>query len=154
MQQVAKAATPGAGRRAGEQAQRILGARPRAQTEQIVVAKMAKAKALGTSPQAAGLEQQARDELLLHPPAVRRFNPAAVIRKAKADGQLLACFDQAATCTEWPTPTTSSWWMVVTPAGHPPVGATRRSGARRSAGRQEQQVRQADEGESSISSTR
>jgi hypothetical protein len=95
MQQVAKAATPGAGRRFGEQAQRILGARPRAQTEQIVVAKMAKAKALGASPQAADLERQAREELLLHPPAVRRFDPAAAVAKAKADGRLLACFDDA-----------------------------------------------------------
>ena len=95
MRQAGQAATPGAGRRSGEEARRILGARPRAVTEQIVVAKMAKAKALGTSPQAAYLERQAREELLLDPPAVRRFDPAAVIRKAKADGQLMACFDDA-----------------------------------------------------------
>jgi hypothetical protein len=94
MQRVAKAATPGAGRQFGEQAQRILSARPRARTEQIVVAKMAKARALGNSPQAADLTRQAREELLLHPPAVRRFDPAAVVRKAKAGGQMLACFDQ------------------------------------------------------------
>ena len=46
----AKAATPGAGRQSGEQARRILAARPRAETEQIVVAKMAKAKMLGNLP--------------------------------------------------------------------------------------------------------
>ena len=95
MQQVAKAATPGAGRPFGEEAQRILGARPRAQTEQIVVAKMQRAQALGNAPQAAHLERQAREELLQHPPAVRRFDPRAVVRKAKADGQFLACFDDA-----------------------------------------------------------
>ena len=97
MQQAAKTTAPGAGRQLGEQAQRILSARPRAQTEQIVVAKIAKAKALGgvSNPQAAYLERQAREELLQHPPAVRRFDPAAVIRKAKADAAMLACFDQA-----------------------------------------------------------
>jgi hypothetical protein len=80
MRQVAKAATPGAGRQLGEQARQIMAARPRRQTEAIVVAKMAKAKALGDSPQAADLERQAREELLRHPPAVRR------VAKAKADG--------------------------------------------------------------------
>jgi len=96
MQQVAKAATPGAGRRFGEQAQRILGARPRAQTEAIVVAKMARARTLAPYDRAAAadLEQQARDELLAHQPAVRRFDPAAVIAKAKAADRMLACFDQ------------------------------------------------------------
>ncbi len=95
MQRVAKAATPGAGRQFGEQAQRILGARPRAETEQIVVAKMAKSRAMGDPAMAADLVQQARNELLAHPPAVRRFDPAAVVRKAKGAGQMLACFDQA-----------------------------------------------------------
>jgi hypothetical protein len=95
MQQVAKAATPGAGRQYGEQAQRILSARPRAQTEQVVAAKIAKAAALGpNSPQAADLTRQAREELLLNPPAKRRFDPGAIIRKAKAAAQMLACFDQ------------------------------------------------------------
>ena len=55
MQRVTKAATPGEGRQFGEQARRILSARPRAQTEQIIVAKMAKARQLGDSPQAAAL---------------------------------------------------------------------------------------------------
>jgi hypothetical protein len=93
---VAKAATPGAGRQVGEQAQRILNARPRAQTEKIVVAKMAKARSLGDSPQAAALERQARDELLSHPPAVRRH--AAPVAKAKAakpdDDQLMPIYDR------------------------------------------------------------
>lgn len=79
MGQVAKAATPGSGRQLGEQARQIMAARPRRQTEAIVVAKMAKAKALGDSPQAGYLERQAREELLRHPPAVRR------VAKAKAD---------------------------------------------------------------------
>ena len=94
LQRVAKAGAPGAGRQFGEQAQRILSARPRARTEQIVVAKMAKARVIGDPGMARALEQQARDELLAHPPAVRRFDPAAVIRKAKAAAQMLACFDQ------------------------------------------------------------
>ena len=90
MQQVAKAATPGAGRQSGEQARRILAARPRAETEQIVVAKMAKARMLGNSPQAAALERQARNELLDHPPSVRRdAAPVAKAKAAKADGGTL-----------------------------------------------------------------
>jgi len=92
-----QAPTPGQGKRFGEEAQRILGARPRAETEAIVVAKMARAKVLAPYDRgaAADLEQQARDELLAHQPAVRRWTPANVIRKAKADAQMLACFDQA-----------------------------------------------------------
>jgi len=95
MQQAAKAAMPGDGRRFGEQARRILAARPRAETEQIVVAKIAKASSLGDSPQAAALERQARDELLDHPPAVRRN--AAPVAKAKAkpdEDQLMAIYDR------------------------------------------------------------
>ena len=95
MQQVAKAATPGAGRYFGEQAQRVLAARPRSETERLVQSKITKARSLGTSPQAADLERQAREELLAHPPAVRRFDPARIIQKAKDDGQLFACFDSA-----------------------------------------------------------
>ena len=94
MRQVAKAATPGAGREFGGRAQEILGAPPRAVTERNVAQKIAKAAALGDSPQAADLVRQAREELLRHPPAVRRFDPVAVVRKAAADGAVLACFDQ------------------------------------------------------------
>jgi len=97
MQQVAKAATPGEGRRSGEQARRILAARPRAETEQIVVAKMAKARRLGDSPQAAALERSARDELLSHPPAVRRDARGAVAKAASKpkpdDDQLIPLYD-------------------------------------------------------------
>jgi hypothetical protein len=98
MQQVAKAATPGEGRQAGEQARRILAARPRAETEQIVVAKMAKARRLGDSPQAAALERQARNELLDHPPAVRRHDARGAVAKAASkpkpdDDQLIALYD-------------------------------------------------------------
>jgi hypothetical protein len=100
MQQVAKAATPGAGRQAGEQARRILAARPRAETEQIVVAKMAKARRLGDSPQAAALERQARNELLDHPPAVRRnATPVAKAKAATPDEDLMAIYDQAGNLT-------------------------------------------------------
>jgi YD repeat-containing protein len=95
LQRVAKAETPGAGRPLGEEARRILGARPRADTEQIVKTKIAKARSLGDGPQAAALERQAREELLNHPPAVRRFHPADVVAKAKADKQLMACFDSS-----------------------------------------------------------
>ena len=90
------ARTPGEGRAIGEQARRILIARPRAETEQIVVAKMAKAKSLGDHPQAIALERQAREELLDHPPAVRRH--AAPVAKAKAakqdEDQLMPIYDR------------------------------------------------------------
>lgn len=72
------AATPAERKRLGEQAHRVLTARPRAETEAIVVAKMAKVKALGNSPQAADLARQAREELDLNPPAVRRTPGGAV----------------------------------------------------------------------------
>jgi hypothetical protein len=69
----ADAATTEADRkRFRDQAQRVMGARPRAETEAIVVAKMRKAKIIHDPIQAAHLERQAREELELNPPAVRR----------------------------------------------------------------------------------
>lgn len=66
------AKSPAVRKALGERSARVLQARPRAQTEQIVVAKMAKAKRIGDPNQAAALERQAREELEMHPPAVRR----------------------------------------------------------------------------------
>jgi hypothetical protein len=95
------ARTPADRKSLGEQAQRVLGARPRAETEQIVVAKMAKARALGSTSQAEALVQQARDLLLQEPPAVRRRDSRGVpIAKASAKpgpgpSGLIALYDAA-----------------------------------------------------------
>jgi hypothetical protein len=94
-----QAATPGAGKRFGEEANRILTARPRSETEAIVVAKMARARTLASVDpgRAAGLEQQARDELLAHQPAVRRRDARGVaVAKAEAepaDNGLVICYN-------------------------------------------------------------
>jgi hypothetical protein len=98
-----QAPTPGQGKRLGEEAQRILGARPRAETEAIVVAKMARARILAPHDRgrAADLEQQARDELLAHQPAVRRRGSNGQrIAKASAKPEpgpsgLIALYDSA-----------------------------------------------------------
>lgn len=95
LRQSGQARTPAERKRLAEQAQRVLGARPRAQTEQIVIAKMAKSRIIGDPVMAEALVQQARDALAAHPPAIRRWTAASVIRKAAAAGQLLACFDEA-----------------------------------------------------------
>jgi len=92
-----QARTPGERRQLGEQARRILGARPRAETEAVVLAKMRKAEVIGNQDQAAELVRQAREELLMHPPAVRRGAPVAKAKaKADDDGQdeLMARYDR------------------------------------------------------------
>ena len=86
----------------GERAHRVLTARPRAETEQIVVAKMAKAKVIGDPIQAQALEQQARDELARHPPAVRRPGTARPVAKGSAKPEpgpagLVMLYDQHGT---------------------------------------------------------
>lgn len=91
-----QARTPGEGRQLGEEAQRILQARPRAETESIVLAKMAKARIIDRKDQADALVRQAREELIAHQPAVRRN--AAPVAKVKADepepDQLMAVYDR------------------------------------------------------------
>jgi hypothetical protein len=101
MRESQAARSPADRRALGTRAARVLGARPRAETEQIVVAKMAKAKAIGDPAQAMSLERQARQELALNPPAVRRRRPGGrPVAKASANakaagGTLIAVYNQA-----------------------------------------------------------
>lgn len=80
-----EAATPGERRQLSEHALRVLQARPRAETEAIVKGKIAKAKIIGNSVQEDALIRQARDELLAHPPAIRR-HAAPVVKAASGPG--------------------------------------------------------------------
>lgn len=128
MKQAGQARTPGEGRRLGEQAQRILQARPRAQTEAIVLAKMAKARIVGNSDQADALVRQAREELLAHPPAVRR-NGAPVAKAKAKEGEpdtLMAVYDQAGNLTHVGYP--KDLTPVQVPPGTTGLGKPRKTG--------------------------
>lgn len=73
-------------------AQQVMRAAPRAETERLVAAKVAKAAQLGNSPQADMLRRQAQDLLKQNPPAPRRD---AAVRKAEADiAEMVPVFDQ------------------------------------------------------------
>jgi hypothetical protein len=95
-QAVDPALSPSLRQAAKNRAQAVLRAQPRAVTEGEHKALIAKAAAVRNPAQANAIRRQA--ERLIeadHPPAPRRWSPSAVIAKAKADGQLLACFDNA-----------------------------------------------------------
>ena len=128
MRKAAAARTPGEGRRLGEEAQRILHARPRAETEAIVLAKMAKARIVGNSDQAAELTRQAREELLAHPPAMRRHGvPVAKAKAGKTEAdKLMAVYDQAGNLTHVGYP--KDLTPVQAPPGTTGLGKPRKTG--------------------------
>jgi hypothetical protein len=75
--------------------QAMLMAPPRDQLERRASAYVAKAAVTADAAMAADFRRRADELRELCAPRRQRFDPAAVIRKAKADAQMLACFDQA-----------------------------------------------------------
>jgi hypothetical protein len=76
-------------------AQEMLTAPPRDQLERQASAYIAKAAGAPDAGMAADLRRRADGLRDLCAPRRDRFDPAAIIRKAKADVQMLACWDQA-----------------------------------------------------------